>query len=109
MPCSARTKQHIRYRIKSTPNRKSCPCGTATPARRRAGAAVGPPRCHAPSPARAARPRFFFFLMIRRPPRSTLFPYMTLFRSHLHLAIGVGDGAVLLRPGARGEDHVGIG
>src|SRR5260370_26662448 len=26
---------------------------------------------------------FFFFLMIRRPPRSTLFPYTTLFRSHL--------------------------
>src|SRR4051812_49513799 len=40
---------------------------------------------------------FFFFLMIRRPPRSTLFPYTTLFRSdrvvhqlrvrlHVHLA-----------------------
>src|SRR5574337_1651649 len=28
---------------------------------------------------------FFFFLMIRRPPRSTLFPYTTLFRSaHRH-------------------------
>src|SRR3712207_6995052 len=27
---------------------------------------------------------FFFFLMIRRPPRSTLFPYTTLFRSHQH-------------------------
>src|SRR2546430_7061520 len=26
-------------------------------------------------------PLFFFFLMIRRPPRSTLFPYTTLFRS----------------------------
>src|SRR3712207_8476714 len=26
----------------------------------------------------------FFFLMIRRPPRSTLFPYTTLFRSGLH-------------------------
>src|SRR4029434_7149883 len=25
-----------------------------------------------------------FFLMIRRPPRSTLFPYTTLFRSHTH-------------------------
>src|SRR5256885_7128536 len=25
---------------------------------------------------------FFFFLMIRRPPRSTLFPYTTLFRSN---------------------------
>src|SRR3989442_5983825 len=28
-------------------------------------------------------PIFFFFLMIRRPPRSTLFPYTTLFRSQL--------------------------
>src|ERR1035438_8779712 len=31
-------------------------------------------------PARFSR-SFFFFLMIRRPPRSTLFPYTTLFRS----------------------------
>src|SRR3712207_7170104 len=29
----------------------------------------------------AKRCVFFFFLMIRRPPRSTLFPYTTLFRS----------------------------
>src|SRR2546430_5659216 len=28
---------------------------------------------------------FFFFLMIRRPPRSTLFPYTTLFRSRPEL------------------------
>src|SRR3712207_9256131 len=28
---------------------------------------------------------YFFFLMIRRPPRSTLFPYTTLFRSLFHL------------------------
>src|SRR2546425_2423380 len=28
---------------------------------------------------------FFFFLMIRRPPRSTLFPYTTLFRSRKYL------------------------
>src|SRR2546430_4742057 len=31
---------------------------------------------------------FFFFLMIRRPPRSTLFPYTTLFRSSLLLFRG---------------------
>src|SRR5471032_3567319 len=30
---------------------------------------------------------FFFFLMIRRPPRSTLFPYTTLFRSQRPVAI----------------------
>src|SRR2546430_11230489 len=28
---------------------------------------------------------FFFFLMIRRPPRSTLFPYTTLFRSRANV------------------------
>src|SRR2546430_17576589 len=31
---------------------------------------------------------FFFFLMIRRPPRSTLFPYTTLFRSLAREAFG---------------------
>src|SRR3712207_7012669 len=33
---------------------------------------------------------FFFFLMIRRPPRSTLFPYTTLFRSEVegHIVSG---------------------
>src|SRR5690242_21954659 len=30
---------------------------------------------------------FFFFLMIRRPPRSTLFPYTTLFRSVVELPL----------------------
>src|SRR5258708_25601823 len=34
----------------------------------------------------------FFFLMIRRPPRSTLFPYTTLFRS---LPVLGGDGGLL--------------
>src|SRR2546430_16279109 len=37
---------------------------------------------------------FFFFLMIRRPPRSTLFPYTTLFRStpaQIRAAIIHGD------------------
>src|SRR5574339_737314 len=34
----------------------------------------------------------FFFLMIRRPPRSTLFPYTTLFRSR---PLGDGPGAEL--------------
>src|SRR2546425_13011400 len=31
---------------------------------------------------------FFFFLMIRRPPRSTLFPYTTLFRSSSRISCG---------------------
>src|SRR5690348_17665347 len=40
---------------------------------------------------------FFFFLMIRRPPRSTLFPYTTLFRSPVGdlRAVPRGDVAVL--------------
>src|SRR5499426_4430370 len=33
---------------------------------------------------------FFFFLMIRRPPRSTLFPYTTLFRSWFQPRYGAG-------------------
>src|SRR2546422_11418066 len=36
---------------------------------------------------------FFFFLMIRRPPRSTLFPYTTLFRS---IAAGAAFGLLLV-------------
>src|SRR3712207_1147696 len=39
---------------------------------------------------------FFFFLMIRRPPRSTLFPYTTLFRSRAHGHVGVGAQRALL-------------
>src|SRR2546427_13037485 len=35
---------------------------------------------------------FFFFLMIRRPPRSTLFPYTTLFRSLAARGAGAGGG-----------------
>src|SRR2546425_3058214 len=62
---------------------------------------------------------FFFFLMIRRPPRSTLFPYTTLFRSKLaagastaSLAAACGwDGGNALRPGlldiSRLNDWVG--
>src|SRR3712207_8755592 len=34
----------------------------------------------------------FFFLMIRRPPRSTLFPYTTLFRSFRALSIRLSSG-----------------
>src|SRR5258708_18722156 len=36
-----------------------------------------------PRRSTAVRTMSFFFLMIRRPPRSTLFPYTTLFRSHM--------------------------
>src|SRR5439155_27021164 len=42
---------------------------------------------------------FFFFLMIRRPPRSTLFPYTTLFRSQK--AISLWHMVVIQAAGAR--------
>src|SRR6266496_6234658 len=49
---------------------------------------------------------FFFFLMIRRPPRSTLFPYTTLFRSfeddHNPGAEADAGGASVLE---RSEEH----
>src|SRR5436190_17204335 len=37
---------------------------------------------------------FFFFLMIRRPPRSTLFPYTTLFRSNHSAAAPMSSSGV---------------
>src|SRR5476651_1515871 len=41
----------------------------------------------------------FFFLMIRRPPRSTLFPYTTLFRSLIHILRGIApEPPILGRP-----------
>src|SRR2546430_4495565 len=42
----------------------------------------------------------FFFLMIRRPPRSTLFPYTTLFRSRAH-----GGGREHARAAQHGRVH----
>src|SRR5207248_7771953 len=51
---------------------------------------------------------FFFFLLIRRPPRSTLFPYTTLFRSarRLDVAVHFGDlPAHALEIGYRSEEH----
>src|SRR2546422_10178734 len=58
---------------------------------------------------------FFFFLMIRRPPRSTLFPYTTLFRS-LVAPVGLRSNIIRMirreaaRPGGgriilRSEEH----
>src|SRR6266516_6002485 len=46
---------------------------------------------------------FFFFLMIRRPPRSTLFPYTTLFRSRRWPGRRVGAGAARRPRGDRGR------
>src|SRR5260221_10650828 len=48
---------------------------------------------------------FFFFLMIRRPPRSTLFPYTTLFRSVFVGEHGGGGAQQQGEPVGRGADH----
>src|SRR5579863_10665370 len=49
---------------------------------------------------------FFFFLMIRRPPRSTLFPYTTLFRSvPVRPCLCVRRRLSLLHGGYRSEEH----
>src|SRR6266446_9853997 len=44
--------------------------------------------CHVFASFLCRSPRSFFFLMIRRPPRSTLFPYTTLFRSCAVVRLG---------------------
>src|SRR5256885_11441240 len=57
---------------------------------------------------------FFFFLMIRRPPRSTLFPYTTLFRSRQQSeagrrpgGCGVGGSSGINRDGSGGPAGAG--
>src|SRR5262249_60838010 len=57
-------------------------------------------------------PLFFFFLMIRRPPRSTLFPYTTLFRSPSFGSSGAGSArrsrwrrSRAPRSSSRSEEH----
>src|SRR6201995_6155573 len=51
---------------------------------------------------------FFFFLMIRRPPRSTLFPYTTLFRSSVAFFLPLNRkplSVTVCVTGARSEEH----
>src|SRR6266436_638423 len=48
---------------------------------------------------------FFFFLMIRRPPRSTLFPYTTLFRPWRSATPGCRSPACRATPTSRSEEH----
>src|SRR5215510_15827755 len=48
---------------------------------------------------------FFFFLMIRRPPRSTLFPYTTLFRSRTTGCPRSASSPPPCSPRSRSEEH----
>src|SRR6266478_9042172 len=49
---------------------------------------------------------FFFFLMIRRPPRSTLFPYTTLFRSpRPPPSVSAGEMRARCLCSGRSEEH----
>src|SRR3712207_9348169 len=49
--------------------------------------------------------RMFFFLMIRRPPRSTLFPYTTLFRSSAPNGSKIPLGNSSIRPAENGVSY----
>src|SRR3989304_9098343 len=58
----------------------------------------------------AFSPRHLFFLMIRRPPRSTLFPYTTLFRScpvpvPVFVVNATSNGVIWSMPLQRSEEH----
>src|SRR5256885_4206223 len=81
------------------------PSPSSTPLQRSRRCYTSPLVC-----ASIARPPpyfLFFFLMIRRPPRSTLFPYTTLFRSLLYARHDWGDADLPVMPDrarARGPD-----
>src|SRR2546428_13036013 len=51
---------------------------------------------------------FFFFLMIRRPPRSTLFPYTTLFRSPCPPRNFVSECTTMSAPYSIGRSRMGV-
>src|SRR5256884_5817545 len=50
----------------------------------------------------------FFFLMIRRPPRSTLFPYTTLFRSRRNSSPWRASASSFRDSGIRGRSTLGV-
>src|SRR6266700_7164224 len=67
---------------------------------------------HSTPPLLSTPHLFFFFLMIRRPPRSTLFPYTTLFRSRARSRVFWSDVVTGLLAGfferprrVRSEEH----
>src|ERR1039457_3855778 len=85
-PCNLVCRLLLEKKRELPPNRRAAPPrrfgGPLAPRRRRPGDAVD----HRPRGMKLhafgnVHPPVVFFLMIRRPPRSTLFPYTTLFRS----------------------------
>src|SRR5438105_15296882 len=57
------------------------------------------------------RSQYFFSSMLRRPPRSTLFPYTTLFRSFVGEVVELGEGVASVFPGeiVGAEGHITCG
>src|SRR2546430_1763665 len=67
---------------------RSCAFSTSITRVSSRGCSCSPASCISSLYRSVDRPRLiFFFLMIRRPPRSTLFPYTTLFRSRFRRGI----------------------
>src|SRR6266850_2433504 len=84
-PCNLVCRLLLEKKKKAAPRCHRRPtCGRhPRPPGRAGGLRYRPPRPARTGSVRDRRrsPAFLFFLMIRRPPRSTLFPYTTLFRS----------------------------
>src|ERR1039457_805250 len=81
MPSSACEKNQQKHDTPLTPQTPQTRAAAARSAAGRRALRVLAHVRHSSLPSAAALIFLFFFLMIRRPPRSTLFPYTTLFRS----------------------------
>src|ERR1035441_255677 len=86
MPSSA-CKKHLPSPPRRLRHQRTRQRGRPRPPRHRGPPAARPPRPPRRTPDLLSRGRLHpLFLMIRRPPRSPLFPYTTLFRSVIFLA-----------------------
>src|SRR3972149_1351766 len=90
MPSSALKKKQDEQRSQAQPTPPQTSHRPRQPRRRRCRRGGGWGRDSAGVGTTQLGALIFFFLMIRRPPRSTLFPYTTLFRSGL--LVGVPRG-----------------
>src|ERR1039457_349164 len=81
--CRLLLEKKTKTRVRAFDNKLTRPAPSLTrlPASTHLNRALRIPGCARSQVANPPSSFFFFFLMIRRPPRSTLFPYTTLFRS----------------------------